>query len=145
MNNFQKVSIYILGILCLYCTFMFIFDLQIVADITKKYHLPYIIGAVLIIITSGLGIELGSRLVLEAPKKKLVKITMCFSIYLLIIQFLITTFPGFSACGCISFKENLINIMDWSKVEYSGILLIWSIVAINVLRQKHAGNEERIS
>lgn len=127
MNKFQKILIPILGILCLYCTFIFIFDLQIVADITKKYHLPYFLVATLIIITSGVGVELGSRLILGLSRQKLVKITMFFSIYMFIIQFFITTVPGFSACNCISFSENLIRVLNWSRVEYSFIFTTCSL------------------
>ena len=136
MKRFQNFLIPILGILCLYCTFIFIFDLQIIADITKRYHLPYILVAILIIITSGLGIELGSRLILETSKKKLVKITVFFSIYMLIIQFLITITPSFSACNCISFSENLMSILDWSRVKYSFIFTVYSFLCIYIVSKK---------
>lgn len=139
--NLKKLLLPSLGILFLYCTFLFICNLNLLDNASRKIHAPHIFEIVLLIITSGFGIEIGLRLIHKAtPERWFLRFALGFAVYMFALQVFLTIMPNVSSCHCISFKESIMNILDWSEVEYSGILLVWSIVVINVLRQKHDSN-----
>jgi hypothetical protein len=126
-----------LGIYCLYCTFLFIFNLGILDSTFSKLNLPHILVITVVILTSGIGFELGIRLLTWTYRtERLLWLTFGFSAYVFLLQLTLTITPSISACKCTSISEAIMNILDWSKVEYSGGLFLWSIVVISIFRTK---------
>lgn len=130
----NKVLPLTLGVYCLYCTFAFIFNLNLLSGAFSKLSLPHFLLVAVVVATAGVGIELGFRLFTEGstPKRWLLKFAFGFSAYIFILQLVLTITPSASACSCTTLSEVIMNITDWSRVESAGGLLILSMVIIGV-------------
>lgn len=123
---FQKFLRYFYCIICMYCTFDFIFNLEL---LNRTIIFP--ISIIITFITSGMGLGLSIQMLDENFHSKYLKyIVFSYSIYLFVIQLLITILPGTSKCHCVSLKEVIFSIQDWSRVELATILLVLSIIMI---------------
>lgn len=110
----------------MYCTFDFIFNLEL---LNRTIIFP--ISIIITFITSGMGLGLSIQMLDENSHSKYLKyIVFSYSIYLFVIQLLITILPGMSKCHCVSLKEAIFSIQDWSRVELATILLVLSIIMI---------------
>ncbi len=126
-----------LAVYCLYITFAFIFNLELLKDSFNKLGMPHFLLVAVVILTSGVGIELGRRLFVEhaCSEQWLLRLAFGFSAYIFILQLVLTITPSVSACHCTTLSESIMNIADWSRVESAGGLLMLSMVVINVTRK----------
>lgn len=144
MNKFlERLLLPSLGIFFIYCTFLFVFNLNLLGNALHKIHGPHILAILIIIFTSGFGVEIGLRLIRQTtPERRFLKFALCFAVYMFALQIFLTITPSVSACHCVSLNESIMNVLDWSKVEYSGGLLLWSIIVTSIFSRRENPQED---
>lgn len=127
MSKAEGAVIFILGVFCLLCTLMFIFNLTTMEILIKENHFSAVCAAIIVILVSGIGIELGVRIILGFRHNKLIKIALIFSFLMLLIQLMFVILLNMSKCKCTTLSENIMAVSDWSKVEFSLFFFIYGL------------------
>ena len=121
----------IIGLLYLYGTLSFLFDLEYVRGIFVRAHFPNPAMALLLIFFAGFGLVLGFALLAEKKlNREIMIISVVYSILFFALNFYLTAAPSMSSCHCISFKESLWSVKDWSKFEFALIILVLNIIIL---------------
>lgn len=130
LNRLKGILPLLLGIFILYGAFSFIGNLQLLNQVGATLRLPFVVLAIIIIGTSGFGIEIGIRLIFPAiTRPQLLGIACIYSVYFFILQLFFTVVPANGACHCLTWFEILTGIRDWWRVEYAGFtMLVASVV-----------------
>lgn len=115
------------GIFSLYCTVLFIFHLDILNNVVIRLQLPFICAVVIIIVTSGVGINIGLKLLRYRTHRWQLIVSNVFAGYFLALQLVLTITPSASACHCLSFSEVIMNINNWDSVIYALLLLTCNV------------------
>lgn len=124
----------ILGTLFLYATFSFIMDLELLKEVVIRQRWPQFIMVLPVIGISGFGIELGRRLLCKAPLvTKLFYSSICWAISMMILQTFLTVAPT-SSCKCVTFRDSIMNVTDWRRVQLSLVLLMLCIILTVIFR-----------
>ena len=140
-----RSSLLITGLWCLICTFLFVYHLDLLINVAGKLKMSYIISATTVIITSGIGINVGIHLLYRFHAKWRLVISLLFSIYLLFLQLLLTIVPSASSCKCTSWRDSIVNIQDWSRVEYAAILFVMNILLWVIMKKRFANRQKHTS
>lgn len=136
MNRWMELLWFVLGGFCLVCTFMFIFNLKIIEELIRENHFPLVGAAMIVILSSGVGIELGARIILRNdPVHLLINLSLGFSAYLFLVQSMLTILPNMSKCKCFTLSENIISIPDWSLMQYSLFFFIYCLITRFILNK----------
>lgn len=145
MNRWMKLLWFVLGALCLVCTFMFIFNLRILEELIRENNFPLLGAAVIVVLSSGVGIELGARIILKNdPVHLLINLALGFSVYLFLVQSLLTILPNMSKCKCSTLSENIMSIPDWSLMQYSLLFFIDCLIMRFILNHYGALSRSEI-
>jgi len=133
----KKVLPVVLAVYCLYVTFSFIFNLELLKDSFDKLGMPHFLLVAAVIVTSGVGLQLGGSLLMKPPQpeRRLLLVAFWFSAYIFILQLVLTITPSVSACHCTTLSESIMNIADWSRVETAGGLWIFSMLVIKIVKK----------
>lgn len=134
-NGVFKVIIFISGVILLGGIFDFIRRIEQVKDAVNRVGWSQIATGVIIVITVGVGINLGVRLLNFICDGWSLLISLCFAVYFLVLQLFLAIAPAATACHCTSFSEALMNIGDWSRVEYAFLLLAVNLVTMLCFRK----------
>lgn len=119
---------FVLGIFYFYMIYSFLADIGGVYSVLLRAQWNSVLMALLVIVISGFGIFLGlTCLFVQHLKAEAIGMLLAYSVLLLAANFYFTAVPGMSTCHCISFKEYIWSVKDWSRVELSLLLFLLNI------------------
>lgn len=131
----------LLGLWCVFCIFLFLHQLDLFSNVALKLKVNSAISAIIFVITTGFGINIGIRLLYGDIDAVLLKASLVFSIYYMLLESILTITPSATYCHCISWREAIINIQDWSRVEYAAILLLINLLLWAIMKKRFVCQE----
>ena len=139
----KKNLSFAIGLLYLYGTLSFLFDLEYVRSVFIRSNFPNPVMALLLIVFAGFGLMLGFAFISEKKQRSgTLLISVVYSLLLLVLNFYLTAAPSMSTCHCISFKESLWSVKDWSRVEFALVIFILNIIIVIL---NHSGSKSKLN
>ena len=121
------------GLLYLYGILSFLFDLEYAHSTFMRSHFPNPVMSLLLIGFSGFGLVLAFTFLFEKQlKREAFVIALVYSMLLLALSFYLTAAPGMSTCHCISFKDSMWSVKDWSRVEFALVVFVLSVIVFKL-------------
>jgi len=147
IRKFLNILIFIQGGIYLYCILNLVQKFSLLKIVIQKEKVSYLFACAIILVIFGFGINIGILLLNCKFNRKLLVLSLLFSIFFLLLQFSLTIATSQPTCHCQSLSEILMNITDWNPVEFSSLLLLLAIIAlvINNYLIKHKKTESQLN
>ena len=134
----------VIGLLYIYSVAHLVANLDSAQGVLTRGGCPHIFIVAIVIGFLGFGLCLGGTLLLEKePKLEALAISLLYSTALFFLACYLTVMPSMSSCHCVTWRDGIWKVRDWSQVEL-GFFILALTVAMLFWRKHECNRAESV-